>query len=179
MRSFSPFRSRPRRLSAAALNWKAAQKIDEKGRVFTLVPVQTTLTWRPFHPEPMAGTTVRYELYLRRDGKPLMTFGEDLPDHSEPVRVKDVNKDGYPDLVDGYTPGACGSTYTEDIYLYDPEAGTFKLALSGRGPEYDDEKGEITFTECGNCACEHYTTTVYRLKGSAFQKVDERTETRE
>lgn len=163
----------------AAPNWKAAEKIDEKGRVFYLVPVQTTLAWGPFHPEPLPGNTVRYELYDRRDGKPLRTFGEEYPEHSEPVRVKDVNKDGYPDLIDGYTPGACGSSYTEDIYTYDPEAGTFKLALSGGAAKYDDEKGEITFTECESCSCQRYTTTVYRLNGSTFVMVGLRTETME
>ena len=168
---FPPIESEP------SLNWKSAQKLSEGDRTFLLVPVQTTVQWGRIHPEPVVSQTLRNELFdeSRRD-KPLMTFDEDFPQNAS-VRVEDLNKDGYPDIIDCYVPGACGSSYTEDIHLYDPVSHTFELALSGRSPQYDRARGEIVFTSCGNCACTSYTVETWRLENGKFVKVSEKQET--
>lgn len=163
--------------SPPSLDWKAARKLSEGDRTFFLVPVDTTVHYGRIHPEPTVSETVRYELFdeTRRD-KPLMTFGDELT--KEPsVRVEDLDQDGYPDIIEGYTPGACGSSYTEGIYLYDPATHGFPLALVGQSPQYDRTKGEIVFTSCENCACSSYTVETYRLEGKKLVKVSEKKET--
>jgi hypothetical protein len=165
--------------SAPSLHWQSARQLSEGDRVFWLVPLETTVNWGRIHPEPMVSETLRYELFDEtRRGKPLMTFGDEFPKDTS-VRVEDLNRDGYPDIISAYTPGACGSSYTEDLYLYDPVSHSFQLALSGRSPEYDRAKGEIVFTSCENCACSSYTVETYRLEGKRFVKISEKRENQE